>query len=245
MNRWWITGFGGINNCKDTTALKQPARQQPYGGGEGIVELETCVNFAIDDDFGLIKREASPAIFTKDYDAKLTQILGARTFSASGTDLRYTRPFSADYDEQSSTIRMPAVITMLQEIETGMWVGTTEAIYFFDGVNPTALEGFVQRRAYDQRAIMGTGEKVPRALLGLDGAGFVAVFATETGICFGDQSGALENLSEGVFSYAPGQRGVSHINIANGFAQYQVRMINESTSYNPRTIRTSFDMDVQ
>ena len=73
MSEWTITGFDGVNNMKAPSALKQPAVTKT--GNYGNVELARCINFDIDNDGGLVKREATQEIFTKDYDAKLTTTL--------------------------------------------------------------------------------------------------------------------------------------------------------------------------
>lgn len=125
-----------------------------------------------------------------------------------------------------------------------MWVSTTDKIYFHAGRNPTEIGGFAQTAQYDFAAIMGTGEKVAASKLMLQKDGYVAVFATTRGICYGDNNGNLVNLSEGTFSYTPGQRGISYISERNGMIQYQVRMINDiGDSYNEQTSRASLVVD--
>jgi hypothetical protein len=52
------------------------------------------------------------------------------------------------------------------------------------------------------------------------------------------------NLSEGVFSYKPGQRGISTIKESNGIIQYIVKMINPSdSSYNPNERKEQIVVD--
>lgn len=89
MTFWNVTGFAGINNMQEPSAIKQPKAST---ANSGDCELVKCINFDIDDSGGLVKREDSPAIFSKTYDAKLTQTLGGRTFTASMNLLRYTKP---------------------------------------------------------------------------------------------------------------------------------------------------------
>ena len=226
----------------DPSAIKEPAVTKT--GNYGNVELTRCINFDIDNDGGLLHRDASQEIFTKEYDAKLIQRLGARTFTATGRLLRYTKPFLNEYDDKKSTIEYRYPIIMIQEVETGMWISTTEKIFFHKGTNPTEVGGFALTGEYDFPAIMGTGEKVHASKLGIDNDGFVAVFETESGICYGTQTGMLHNISDGTFSYKAGARGISHIKEENGMVQYQVKMINATTeSYNKQNVKIDIDIE--
>ena len=244
MSDWTLTGFAGINNMKAPSHLKQPAVTRT--GNYGEVELTRCINFDIDDDGDLVKRIGEQEIFTKAYDAKLTTMLGARTFTAQGRLLRYTKPYSNEYDETRSSVEYPFPIVMIVSVETGMWVSTTDKIYFHSGRNPSEVGGFSVTGEYDFPAIMGTGEKVSANKIGLDNDGFMAVFATTRGICYGSQTGKLENVSEGVFSYTPGQRGISIIEETNGIIQYKVKMINpDSESYNIHEDIIEIEIDSQ
>ena len=242
MKVWTITGFDGINNMQEPSALGQPKPTDV--GGTGNVELTDCINFDIDDNNGLIRRTDTQVIFTKNYDAKLTQVHGARTFTALGNTLKYTEPFKTTYDDRRSIIEYASPITMILSVVTGLWVSTTERIYFHSGKNPVEVGGFTVTSEYDASAIMGTGEVIPARKMMIDKDGYVAVFATTKGICVGDQSGGVTNISEGKYSYIPGQRGISHIKEENGMYQYQVRMINDvGTSFNEQTAGTTLDID--
>ena len=243
MSEWSITGFSGINNMQDPSSIKQPAVTKT--GNYGDVELTECINFDIDDSGVLIKRDTDQEIFDKEYDAKLTQTHGARTFTAIGRLLRYTAPYSGEYDPERSTVEYPQPIIMVVPVETGMWISTTEKIYFHSGRNPAVVGGFSLTGEYDFPAILGTGEKVHASKLGLQNDGFVAVFATTKGICYGTQTGMLVNMSEGTFSYKVGQRGISYIKEENGMIQYQLKMINADDSYNERELSTTIAVDSQ
>jgi hypothetical protein len=245
MSTFSITGFSGVNNMQDPSALDQPKANYYKGelmGGTGTCELVDCVNFDIDDNGGLVHRDHPQEIFTRAYDAKFTQKLRGRTFTVVANKLYYTLPWSDERDPRRSMIAYPALITMIQEVEDGMWVSTTEKIYFHKGHNPTELGGFEQSGEYAFPAIMGTGEKVSANKLLLQRDGFVAIFATTFGICMGDDSGVITNLSEAKFSYVPGQRGVSMIKEANGMIQYMVKFINDiGDSYNQQP---TLDLDI-
>jgi hypothetical protein len=242
MSTWTITGFSGVNNMQDPSALDQPKKTQV--GGEGMCELTECVNFDIDDNGGLVSRSATQEIFTKAYDAKLTQTMKGRKYTAIANKLYYTKPFSDDYDPRRSMIAFPALITMVQELENGLWVSTTDKIYFHKGTNPTEIGQFTGNFEYNYPAIMGTGEKVAASKLLLQKDGFVAIFATTFGICIGDDDGNITNMSEAKFSYAPGQRGISMIKQENGMIQYMVRFLNVvDDSYNQQTSSQAIDVD--
>jgi hypothetical protein len=244
MSEWTITGFSGINNVLDPTAIKQPSVTKT--GNYGDVELVQCTNFDIDNTGGLIKRDDSQDIFSKSFDSKFTQQLGARTFTATGRMITYTMPFSSDVDPKKSIIEYDLPITMMIAIDTGMWVSTTDKIYFHQGRNPSEVGGFSVTAEYDFPAIMGTGERIHATKLGIDNDGFVVVFATTRGICYGTQTGSLTNLSEGKYSYKAGQRGISQIEERNGMIQYLVRMINQdSESYNEKEPTTTVVVDSQ
>lgn len=247
-NPWTITSFDGINNMQEPSAIDTLKSSSSFGkviGGGGTTGLVKCINFDIDDSGGLLKRDTSPDIFSKAYDAKLTQVLGGRTFTALGNTLRYTKPFSSEYEDRRSTIKYDAPITLIQEVEVGMWVSTTEKIYFHQGRNPIDAGGFVQMAQYEFPAIMGTGEKVAASKLLLKQEGFVAVFATTMGICVGDTNGNLTNISEGTFSYKSGQRGISYIQEKGGMIQYQVKMINDlfADSFNEQLPKEIIDIN--
>jgi len=243
MKSWNINGFAGINNVQTPSALKQPHRDQA-GANVGLCEMVTCVNYDIDDNGGLIQRDDAPPIFSETYDAKLTQVLGAWTLTAQANLLLYSKAFQTDRDVRRMSIEYPALITLIQEVESGLWLSTTEGIYFHKGKNPQKLGGFTQIPDFNFPAIMGTGEKVHTSKLGLDGDKFVAMFATTRGICYGTDSGELVNVSEGIYSYEPGQRGISYVEEHNGMVQYQVKMINpDPNSYNPHERKVAITVD--
>lgn len=245
MAIWQVTGFAGVNNMQDPVALDQP-KPYPDGGGAGLCELTECINFDIDDNGGLVRRDATQEVFTKAFDAKLTQTLRGRKFQAIANKLYYTLPWSEERDPRRSMIAYPALITLIQEVENGMWVSTTEKIYFHKGHNPTELGGFEQSAEYAFPAIMGTGEKISANKMLLQRDGFVALFATTFGICMGTDDGVITNLSEAKFSYVPGQRGVSLIKEQNGMIQYQVRFINDTGEhYNKQPDPQNIDIDEQ
>lgn len=243
MKPWRVTTFKGVNNVKDPSALEQPDPDQYNRTGSGPCELVKCVNFDIDDDGGLVQRDDTQEVFSAVFDAKLTQTFGGRTWTASGNLLRYTLPFRSDEHPKSASIPYGAPVILFQEVEEGMWVSTSEKIYFHAGKNPTAVDGFRLTAEYDFPAIAGTGEKVHASKLGIDQDGFVAVFATTKGICYGTSSGALINMSEGVYSYSVGQRGISAIKEENGIVQYIVKMINSGDSYNPNERKEAITID--
>lgn len=242
MNEWKITGFAGINNMADPSSLEQPVADK--NGNIGNVELQRCINFDVDDEYGLSKRDNSQQIFSQEFDSKLTQRLGGITFTAIGRHLRYTLPFKGDEDDRRSVISYANPITLIQEIEVGMWVSTSEKIMFHSGRNPTEIGGFTLTAEYNFSAIEGTGEKVHSSKLGLDSGGFVAVFATERGICYGTNSGQLINMSEGTFSYPVFSQGISYIKEENGMVQYQVKMINGiEDSFNQQERTEAIEID--
>lgn len=227
---------------QDPSAIDQP-KPFPNGGGGGTCELVECINFDIDDNGGLRRRDTTQEIFTKAYDAKLTQKMRGRTFQAVANKLYYTLPWDDNRDPRRSMIAYPALITLIQEIENGMWVSTTEKIYFHKGHNPTELGGFSQTAEYNFPAIMGTGEKLAASKMLLQRDGFVAIFATTFGICLGTDDGVLTNLSEAKFSYVPGQRGISMIKEENGMIQYMVKFIDDvGDSYN-KQVNQSLEVD--
>jgi hypothetical protein len=238
---WQITGFSGVNNMQDPSALDQP--KPIKGGGQGTCELTECVNFDIDDNGGLVHRDHPQEIFTKAFDAKFNQKMKGRKYSVTANRLYYTLPFQDAKDPRRSSIAYPALITMIQELEDGMWVSTTDRIYFHKGTNPTEVGGFTQSAEYNFPAIMGTGEKVSANKMLLQKDGFVAIFATTFGICMGDDNGIITNLSEARFSYIPGRRGISMIKEANGMIQYIVKFLDDNdTSYNQQPTMT-LDVD--
>lgn len=244
MKPWSLTKFDGVNNVNDVSALKQPDLDQFGRSGSGSCELVKAVNFDIDDDGGLLQRDSSQEIFSASYDAKLTQVLGGRTFTAEGNILTYTKPWSTELEPRRSSIEYENLILLIQEVEEGLWVSTTEQIFFHRGKNPTAVGGFTQVAEFPYSAIPGTGEKVHASKLGLDSSGYVAVFATTWGICYGTATGSLVNMSEGVFTYAPGQYGISTIKEKNGIVQYIVKMINPAGEmFNPNERKVEIIVD--
>lgn len=236
MKRWVVTGFKGINNYNTPDRLDQPIGTKE--GNIGNCELAECINFDIDDNGSLIKRENDQAIFSQPYDAKLTQSMAGITYTATGRLLRYTKPFSLEYNPQRSTIEYASPIILIQEVETGMWVSTTEKIYFHSGRNPAAPDGFRLSAEYDYPAVMGTGEKIYARDLGIDMDGFVAMFLTTRGICYGTQTGNLHNVSSGTYTVPVASRGISLVDKSNGIKQYKVKIINgtddDLNMYTPR-----------
>lgn len=230
MSEWSITGFSGINNMKDPSRIKQPYAEK--SGNFGDCELRRCINFDISDSGVLIQRPVSQDIFTKPFDAKLTQQMAGITYTAIGNRLEFTLPFSQNTDEKRNSIRYKTPIVLIQEVGTGMWVSTTQNIYFHAGINPFKIGGFTQTKEANYPAVIGTGEKVNANKMGLENDGFVAVFTTTKGICYGTQTGQLHNISNGIYSYDSPQSGISMIEENNGMLQYKVKFINQHPDSN-------------
>lgn len=134
-------------------------------------------------------------------------------------------------------------VTMIAPVDGGVFVGTTDSIFFYQGVDPYVDGGFTKKKVCDYGAIKGTyvagvGSDVSHLNL----SGKIALFSSNRGICVGSSGGTISNLSEGIVDYSHDNIGCAILRNENGERHYVssfLRKYSESNVY----IQPSFDIN--
>ena len=168
-----------------------------------------------------------------------------RLYIASGNVLYCTDPYSVDQcDERQWMIPITEdKITGITAVDDGIWVGTTNNIFFLHGEDAyggnkfrllnAALYGVIPRTM-----LMVAAEKVPLAKV----KGWVVVLTTPRGICVGSNSGQFINVSElKVGMPQQSQAGAAFIKEYNGQTHY-VTVLTNTDPYNAY-IQPDYDTD--
>lgn len=140
-------------------------------------------------------------------------------------------------DKTRGFIQFEADITMVGAVSDGLYVGTTEGIYFLQG---GSFEKLQRSRVMDAPAIPGTMVYVPQELANppqvgqqADTPAQVSVsFMTTRGFCVGEEAGKCTNLTEGTFFFPVGVRGSAFFRRQDGMNHYVVCMDSEGGPMN-------------
>ncbi len=123
-------------------------------------------------------------------------------------------------------------ITMLKAVDDGVWVSSSDAVYFLSG---PGYDEVVVRKILDDPAIFRTAQLSDANLLGGDHQlmGKVVWFATTRGIYIGGNSGQLIPVSEGTVSVGSGSSGAGVIRNQQGQVHYLASISGVQGAVNP------------
>lgn len=127
---------------------------------------------------------------------------------------------------------MGSFITMLKAVDDGVWLSTSDAVYFMSGLG---YDEVVFRKILDEPAIFRTAQLSDANLLGGDHQliGKVVWFATTRGIYIGGNSGQLIPVSEGTVSVGSGSSGAGVIRNQQGQVHYLASISGVQGAVNP------------
>lgn len=113
-------------------------------------------------------------------------------------------------------------IKLIAPVDTGVYVGAGEAIYFLTGRGPTewSQPGAV-RKVASYAAIPGTAVSLKAELTDLSNAhGNITQFTTTRGICYGLNGREFVNVTEHKVQPPPGKTGCAVLREQNGLTHY-------------------------
>lgn len=97
-------------------------------------------------------------------------------------------------DYANNIIPFESPITMLRSVETGIFISTTDAVFFATGETP---DKFVLKQVYSFGAFFNSSAIQSATLIGDgNGIGKSVIFTTQQGICIGNADGFVQNVSE-------------------------------------------------
>ena len=141
-----------------------------------------------------------------------------RIYAARFGLLFYSQPFSYElFNYSSDYLPFPKDITLLAATVNGLFVGTTENIYYLqetgDVLSLTLLT--------DYGAVYGTQVKADISFIG-DGSmsGVGVVFLSSKGVCVGYDGGQLKNLTHDTYSFGSAIEGTGAIVQRHGMYNY-------------------------
>jgi hypothetical protein len=209
-----------------------------------FAEVNDAIVYSNDTDYGCIE---GGAVAPPPATAKVGRIpmrpgscvgfANGRVLTGASTGvIYYTDPYDVDYmEEDNCRVPVGAIPTVILPVNNGVWVSTTKRVAFLKGMDPEDWS-WEDAKGYEATAIMGAGIVTNMAALKRGGKEeSVAVWASTRGVCLGTASGELINLSEGKFSYAPGQRGAILLRESEGLVHLVVTMQTVGNKYNKDT----------
>lgn len=123
-------------------------------------------------------------------------------------------------------------ITMLKAVDDGVWVSSSDAVYFMSG---PGYDEVVVRKILNEPAIFRTAQQSDAGLMGGDHQwiGKVVWFATTRGIYVGGNSGQLILISEDTVSIGAGSNGAGVIRNQQGQVHYLASISGVQGAVNP------------
>lgn len=125
-------------------------------------------------------------------------------------------PLCDYYDIRHGYRIFNARITMLRPVEEGIYI-SDDRIWFVKG---RGNEDFIKDDVYPSRAIPHTDVQVSGKYIDDGITGNVAIWTGENGICLGDNSGVVINLTEARYTFAARGRGTGFIRENNNIRHY-------------------------
>jgi hypothetical protein len=147
---------------------------------------------------------------------QLIEQFKSRLYVARGKVLYISDPLCDYYDVRDGYKIFANNITLLRAIDEGMYAGD-DKIWWLKGETPEELD---RREAYSHRPIMHTDVRLDGQHIGEGLKGKIAMWTGENGICLGDNSGFVENLTEARYVFTGTERGASLIRDINNVRHY-------------------------
>lgn len=137
-------------------------------------------------------------------------------YVASGNILYISDPLCDYYDTRIGYRIFNSRITMLRAVGTGLYVADDE-VYFISG---KANEDFEKGSVYPSRVIPYTDVKISAQFIGEGSTGDCAMWTCEDGVCMGDDSGKVTNLTRGKYIFTPTAEGAAFVRQNNNLKYY-------------------------
>lgn len=128
-------------------------------------------------------------------------------YVAKDDTLYISDPLCDYYDIRRGYRRFANKITLLRGVDDGIYVSDNK-VWFMPG---KGNEDFERKEAYPHKAIIYTDVMLPGSYISEQISGNVAMWTGENGICLGDNSGGVLNLTEERYTFPARGRGTGFI----------------------------------
>jgi hypothetical protein len=179
-----------------------------YTNGYQIGYVLNQVNYDLMEATRVFKRSLPPGNFIAFFAAK---ILVARY-----NELYVSDPLCDYYDIRKSYRRFAKDITMLRPLDDGLYV-SDDRIWWIKGRDNNDFERI---EVYPQPAIRHTDMKVNGLFFGDGVGGNVALWTSADGICMGNNSGVVQNLTEKRYKFTPTGSGTAMLREKDNVRHY-------------------------
>lgn len=137
-------------------------------------------------------------------------------FVAKDKILYISDPLCDYYDVRTGYRQFASKITLLRPVDDGLYVGD-DKVWWIKG---DGNDEFDRVEAYGHRAIQYTDVSVNGQDIGDGIKGKVAMWTADNGICLGDNSGSVVNLTEGRYILTPTVQGAGFVRANNNVKHY-------------------------
>jgi hypothetical protein len=138
---------------------------------------------------------------------QLIEYYRGRMYVARGNVLYISDPLCDYFDVRHGYKLFAGEIVLLRAVDDGLYVGD-EKMWWVRGDSP---DEFDRKEVYSHPAIRYTDVRVNGQNVGDGVQGNVAIWTSVTGICMGDNSGTVVNLTDARYTFTPSGRGSGFI----------------------------------
>jgi hypothetical protein len=148
--------------------------------------------------------------------------LRARLYIASNDVLWFTDAYTYHIDKRNGFAQFSSQITMLQEVDDGLYVSDSEKTYFLTNDPPSRKE------VHPYPAIQNTAQLANSELFNIEGlpTGRVLVWASKEGLVVGGNSGIVFNVTRDHYTMPIAGKGGGLVAKSNGNYLYVVNLFN-------------------
>ncbi len=137
-------------------------------------------------------------------------------YVAVGSSIYISDPLCDYFDTRMGYRRFASNITMLRAVDTGIYVADIRT-YFMRG---DSNEDFERAEVYSTGAVPYTDIRTPGDDLNNPKVGNVAIWTSEDGICIGDNSGVVDNVTRLKYALNATSTGAAYIRKVNEVKHY-------------------------
>lgn len=140
-----------------------------------------------------------------------------RAFVARGKRAHYTDPYKPELMDIRKTVQMASYVTLMGEVDDGVYIGTADEVVFLGGDTPEKWE-------YEPKLLYGAilGAVAPCNAEDIDPSldGIALLVSTTQGVCACLNGGKIINLTKSRFQYPATQAGAAIARSHGGMSQY-------------------------
>jgi len=203
-----------------------------YSGG-AVTELNQAGTY---DTAAAFADQADDAAFYDSFPPVVElECAFGRLWGADADTLWYSPSFFYRRSKADTDFIPQADITLLKAVTDGLYVGTSDAVWFYGGTNPKNMK---PKQVCSEGAVLGTPLSVEAEKFKIEGAfGHAAIWESTRGKVIGLGGGRVIYLTDASVSYAPGDLGASLLRESNGLTQHLSAF--RATSDQPSNMRAT------